>query len=240
MTDIMKLVDNVTDYALKNDTKSSLNARAALQSAIEALQGENASLLQQAQIWKQEATAQRATVHEAYRVCTGNTGEPGDWNGAEPIRKLAAERDALQAKLSALQVQEPVLFIHPATFGMNSAHVGAWKPGHELAGYLPLYAALQTREPVHITPKGASAAAQLRAMATNYPAGHLWDKLDAQACIRGALEIEALRAAPKALALEPLTDEQMDKGQLDYVHSTADFKAGARFAEKHHGIGGTP
>lgn len=45
-----------------------------------------------------------------------------------------------------------------------------------------------------IMPKGESAAAQLRAMATNYPAGHSWDKLDAKACIRGALEIEALRA----------------------------------------------
>ena len=45
-----------------------------------------------------------------------------------------------------------------------------------------------------IMPKGESAAAQLRAMATNYPPGHSWDKLDAKACIRGALEIEALRA----------------------------------------------
>ena len=31
--------------------------------------------------------------------------------------------------------------------------------------------------------KGESAAAQLRAMATNYPAGHLWDKLDAKAYV---------------------------------------------------------
>ncbi|KGH27744.1 hypothetical protein [Comamonas testosteroni] len=45
-----------------------------------------------------------------------------------------------------------------------------------------------------IMPKGESAAAQLRAMATNYPPGHSWDELDAKACIRGALEIEALRA----------------------------------------------
>jgi hypothetical protein len=38
---------------------------------------------------------------------------------------------------------EPVLFIHPATFAMDNAHVGAWKPGHELPGYIPLYAAPQ-------------------------------------------------------------------------------------------------
>ena len=35
--------------------------------------------------------------------------------------------------------QKPVLFIHPDTFFMDSAHVGAWKPGHELQGYIPLY-----------------------------------------------------------------------------------------------------
>lgn len=46
-----------------------------------------------------------------------------------------------------------------------------------------------------LMPRGDSAASQLRAMATNYPPGHLWDKLDAKACIKGALEIEALRAA---------------------------------------------
>lgn len=46
-----------------------------------------------------------------------------------------------------------------------------------------------------VMPKGESAAARLRAMATNYPDGHRWDKLDAKTCNQGALEIEALRAA---------------------------------------------
>lgn len=41
----------------------------------------------------------------------------------------------------------------------------------------------------------ASAAPKLRAMAINYPEGASWDKLDAQTCMDGALEIEALRAA---------------------------------------------
>lgn len=50
-------------------------------------------------------------------------------------------------------------------------------------------------QPAPLMPRGDSAAPQLRAMATNYPPGHLWDKLDAKACIKGALEIEALRAA---------------------------------------------
>lgn len=63
-------------------------------------------------------------------------------------------------------------------------------------------AAPQAVQPA-IMPKGESAAAQLRAMATNYPAGHSWDKLDARACIRGALEIEALRALLAAAPAHP-------------------------------------
>lgn len=33
-------------------------------------------------------------------------------------------------------------------------------------------------------------AAKLRAMATNYPSGHMWDKLDAKVCIEGALLLD--------------------------------------------------
>lgn len=68
------------------------------------LEGANAALLQQAQIWKQEATTHRATVHEAYRACTGSTGEPGDWNGALPIRALAAERDDALEQLGKMRM----------------------------------------------------------------------------------------------------------------------------------------
>ena len=50
----------------------------------------------QAQVWASEARAQKATVHACYEAITGKTGEPGDWNGAEPIRRyVAEERDAL-------------------------------------------------------------------------------------------------------------------------------------------------
>lgn len=44
-----------------------------------------------------------------------------------------------QAEAQQPATGEPVLFIHPDTFAMNNAHVGAWKPGHELTGYIPLY-----------------------------------------------------------------------------------------------------
>lgn len=63
---------------------------------------QNAALLREAQVWAGEARAQRATVHESYQAATGATGEPGDWNGAEPVRALAAERDRLSAELAAL------------------------------------------------------------------------------------------------------------------------------------------
>lgn len=57
----------------------------------------------------------------------------------------------------------------------------------------------------------ATVAAKLRAMATNYPAGHLWDKLDAKACIEGALLLEGThpKLAARAVAQPTqLTDEQ--------------------------------
>ncbi len=73
---------------------------------------------------------------------------------------------------------------------------------------------------IAIMPKGESAAAQLRAMATNYPTGHSWDKLDAKACIHGALEIDALRAqlatatGLPAQAVEQAPVLYVSKGQL--------------------------
>ena len=47
-------------------------------------------LLMQAQIWASEAKTQRATVREIYQVTTFASGEPGDWNGAKPVRELMA------------------------------------------------------------------------------------------------------------------------------------------------------
>ena len=77
-----------------------------------------------------------------------------------------------------------------------------------LEAYLALAEPAGAQQPA-IMPRGESAAAQLRAMATNYPAGHLWDKLDAKVCIRGALEIEALRASHRQ-ALRLLTQKEKD------------------------------
>lgn len=71
---------------------------------------------------------------------------------------------------------EPVLFIHPDTFAMDNAHVGAWKPGHELTGYIPLYT-----HPAPGVPRGAvnlgahslaSELAQAVAQDDDDPEGH--------------------------------------------------------------------
>ena len=68
------------------------------------------------------------------RACAKHTGLDAV---IELLQEAADEIDALQARA---QVQgEPVLFIHPDTFAMNNAHVGAWKPGYELTSYIPLY-----------------------------------------------------------------------------------------------------
>lgn len=67
-----------------------------LREEIARVTAERDALKQQAEIHAQEARTQRATVQEIYQLCTGATGEPGDWHGAEPVRALVAERDALR------------------------------------------------------------------------------------------------------------------------------------------------
>ncbi|ASK18430.1 hypothetical protein [Halomonas sp. N3-2A] len=68
----------------------------------EALAAENAKLRLEAQAHAQEARTQRSTVHEIYQIVSGGKGEPGDWNGAEPVRKAF---EALQADNAELRRQ---------------------------------------------------------------------------------------------------------------------------------------
>lgn len=62
----------------------------------------------EAQIHAGEARCHKATVHEAYQACSGATGEPGNWHGAEPIRKALSEatrqRDEALAALKGAEV----------------------------------------------------------------------------------------------------------------------------------------
>jgi hypothetical protein len=43
---------------------------------------------QQAEQWKGEALAHKSSLHEAYQVLTGASGEPANWNGARPFRQF--------------------------------------------------------------------------------------------------------------------------------------------------------
>ncbi|MES2634081.1 MAG: hypothetical protein V4669_13990 [Pseudomonadota bacterium] len=55
----------------------------------------------EAQIHAQEARAANATIADIYQCVTGSTGEPGNWNGAEPVRQRIAELEAENAALRA-------------------------------------------------------------------------------------------------------------------------------------------
>ena len=59
----------------------------------EKLKSENETLRQETEIWAQEARTQKTTVHECYTAATGGKGEPGDWNGAKPVKKLATRKE---------------------------------------------------------------------------------------------------------------------------------------------------
>lgn len=55
------------------------------------LEAERDACKQEAQVQAQEARTQQAIVHDCYQAVTGGKGEPGDWNGAEPVRRRIAE-----------------------------------------------------------------------------------------------------------------------------------------------------
>jgi len=62
-------------------------------------------LRNEAQIHAQEARSANATIAEIYRIVTEGTGEPGRWNGAEPVRKCIEE---LRAALAAAPAADAV------------------------------------------------------------------------------------------------------------------------------------
>jgi hypothetical protein len=66
----------------------------------EPLTWRESQLIQQAQIWKGEARCANHTIGQIYQLVTGATGEPGNWNGAEPVKALIAERDDLRRQMT--------------------------------------------------------------------------------------------------------------------------------------------
>ena len=45
------------------------------------------AILQEARIWKQGALTHESSLAESYQLISNFKGEPGTWNGAEPIRQ---------------------------------------------------------------------------------------------------------------------------------------------------------
>lgn len=58
------------------------------------LKGLAERLKQEAQIHTQEARTANSTIAEIYRRVSGGTGEPGNWNGAKPVRELLDDQRA--------------------------------------------------------------------------------------------------------------------------------------------------
>lgn len=78
--------DRCTTMPAWDDDQMRSHAAAVSAADNAVLRAENEALKLQAQCWKFEAKAQKATVHESYQAITRATGEPGDWNGANPVR----------------------------------------------------------------------------------------------------------------------------------------------------------
>ena len=71
----------------------------------------------QAQCHAQEARTANSTINEIYQLCTGATGEPGTWHGAEPVRRaIQREREAA--------VRE---FIEKSVIGMGTCERSAFR-----------------------------------------------------------------------------------------------------------------
>lgn len=79
-----------------------LSERTALLERAERAERESAHLRLQAQSWACEAKTANATINEGYQAITGATGEPGNWNGAEPVKALIARAQAAETKLATL------------------------------------------------------------------------------------------------------------------------------------------
>lgn len=86
---------------------------ATLLAALDAADELNARLKLEAQCHAQEARTANATVHEIYQVISGATGEPGNWNGADPVKAYVAKA---QERIAGL-----VEVVRMTQFGFNHA-----------------------------------------------------------------------------------------------------------------------
>lgn len=79
--------------AMRNALPALLASLASKDAEIERLKTLTETLKMQASCHAMEARGANATIHESYQAVTGATGEPGNWNGARPIKDaLVTER----------------------------------------------------------------------------------------------------------------------------------------------------
>jgi hypothetical protein len=100
MTETARAVCSARDAEI---TRLRAELAAANERAVEA-EGLAERLLMEAQHHAGEARCHKSSLHEAYQACSGATGEPGNWHGANPVRDaiatLTAERDGLKRALA--------------------------------------------------------------------------------------------------------------------------------------------
>jgi len=108
-----------TPYERRRIDEAVIAALAVVQPELDRLRNLVAILQQQAEIHAQEARTANATIYEAYQAVTGATGEPGNWNGARPIR---GELDRLRAENARMRsVGTDALTV--LKFAFNRIHV---------------------------------------------------------------------------------------------------------------------
>ena len=108
-----------TPYERRRIDEAVTAALAVVQPELDRLRNLVAILQQQAEIHAQEARTANATIYEAYQAVTGATGEPGNWNGARPIR---GELDRLRAENARMRsVGTDALTV--LKFAFNRIHV---------------------------------------------------------------------------------------------------------------------
>lgn len=86
--------DDCLDRMVPSDLRQLISERDQLLAQLAQAEARADACQQQAEIWKQEARTQTATVNEVYQLLTGGTGEPGNWNGARPVRSAALRLQA--------------------------------------------------------------------------------------------------------------------------------------------------
>jgi hypothetical protein len=136
--------------------------------------------------------------------------------------RLGEQLDALEKALEAEQAVEPVLFIDASTLAMNAAHVGAWKPGHELEGNLPLY----LHPPAQSQP--VATVQCVRGVTIGYL--DVMQPVGTKLYTHPAQQVAAPMTEAQIFACDPVPHEMFDQQRIDF----------ARAVEAHHKIGSKP